>query len=139
MMAGFGTPVSPLPIVGPRAHLPSNTLTAHLADVADPHNVRSLVPVLRTGSGTPTVEPNDKATDFYFDSTNSSLYVMKEVSGTRSWVAVASGGGGGSTPPGAMTLAQQIAALSHSDLTEFEKDTLIQKLADYVVAKESLS
>ena len=89
-MSSAGTPVSPLPIVGPRAHLPSNTLTAHLADVSDPHGVRSLVPALRTGSGVPSVEPADKATDLYFDTAGSLLYVMEESSGTRSWTAVAS-------------------------------------------------
>ena len=90
-MSSAGTPVSPLPIVGRRAHLPSNTLTAHLADVSDPHGVRALVPALRTGDGAPSVEPADKATDFYFDTAGSLLYVMEEVSGTRSWAAVASG------------------------------------------------
>ena len=90
-MSSAGTPVSPLPIVGRRAHLPSNTLTAHLADAADPHGVRALVPALRAGDGAPSVEPADKATDFYFDTAGSLLYVMEEVSGTRSWAAVASG------------------------------------------------
>lgn len=90
-MYSAGTPVSPLPIVGRRAHLPSNTLTAHLADAADPHGVRALVPALRAGSGAPSVEPADKATDFYFDTAGSLLYVMEEVSGTRSWAAVAPG------------------------------------------------
>src|SRR5574344_1649205 len=90
-MSSAGTPVSPRPIVGPRAHLPSNTLTAHLADTAHPHGVRALVPALRAGSGAPSVEPADKATDFYFDTAGSLLYVMEEVSGTRSWAAVASG------------------------------------------------
>lgn len=90
-MYSAGTPVSPLPIVGRRAHLPSNTLTAHLADASDPHGVRALVPALRTGSGVPSVEPADKATDLYFDAAGSMLYVMEESSGTRSWTAVTSG------------------------------------------------
>ena len=62
-----------------------------ISDVSVPYGVRALVPALRAGSGAPSVEPADKATDFYFDTAGSLLYVMEEVSGTRSWAAVASG------------------------------------------------
>lgn len=74
-----GTPVSPLPLCGRRAHLPTNTLTEHLADMSDPHNVRALVPAMRIGTGTPSVEAGDKETDFYFDSEESTLYVLCDV------------------------------------------------------------
>ena len=137
-----GIPRSPLPICGRRAHLPSNTLTGHLADHDDPHRVRDLVPAMRIGSGAPSVEESDKATDFYFDSSEPALYVLRDVgSGVLRWELAASGsGGGGGSPAAAVELARQLAGLSHeaSALTEDEKDVLLTKLADYVVAKESM-
>lgn len=134
-----GIPRSPLPICGRRAHLPSNTLTDHLADRSDPHRVRDLVPAMRIGSGAPSVEASDKATDFYFDSSEPALYVLRDVgSGVLRWELAASGSG--ESPAAAVDLARQLADLSHeaSALTEDEKDVLLTKLADYVVAKESL-
>lgn len=135
-----GIPRSPLPICGRRAHLPSSTLTEHLADHDDPHRVRDLVPAMRIGSGAPSVEASDKETDFYFDSSEPALYVLRDVgSGVLRWELAASGPGGGS-PAAAVELARQLAGLSHeaSALTEDEKDVLLEKLADYVVAKESM-
>ena len=138
-----GVPRSPLPIGGRPSPLPRNSLVQHLDDHADPHGTRALVPALRFGTGAPSVETADKATDFYFDTEGAALYVMKESGGVRQWVLAASGSGSGSggTPAEAEAIAHEIASMSHDApaMTEDEKDSLLKKLADYVAAKESMS
>jgi hypothetical protein len=134
-----GIPRSPLPI-GERVPLPRNSLIQHLDDRSDPHGTRALVPALRFGTGAPSVEEGDKATDFYFDTEGAALYVMKETGGVRQWVLAATGSGSGGTPAAAEALATEIAAMSHDapSMSEDEKDALLKKIADYVAAKESM-
>lgn len=136
-----GVPRSPLPIGGRPSPLPRNSLIQHLDDHADPHGTRALVPALRFGTGAPSVETTDKATDFYFDTEGAALYVMKESGGVRQWVLAATGSGSGGTPAEAEAIAHEIASMSHDApaMTEDEKDALLKKLADYVAAKESMS
>lgn len=135
-----GVPRSPLPIGGRPSPLPRNSLIQHLDDRADPHGTRALVPALRFGTGAPSVETADKATDFYFDTEGAALYVMKETGGVRQWVLAATGSGSGGTPAEAEAIAHEIASMSHDApaMTEDEKDALLKKLADYVAAKESM-
>ena len=83
-----GTPVSPLPLCGELAHLPSNSLTQHLEDHNDPHGTRALVPVMRIGNGIPSVEEGDKETDVYLDRMESKLYVLAEEDGKLRWKKV---------------------------------------------------
>lgn len=144
LMPSPGNPVVPMPLCGRRVRLPRNTLTEHLADFSDPHDVKAILPDCRFGAGAPAVLPGDKPKDFYLDTSSSCLYVMRASGTSKVWVLVsgAGGGGGGSSPEAAVDKAVEISETDVSEVSEMtgdDKDALLVRLAQYVVAKEGLS
>ena len=114
-------PTFPLPIGGRPAPLPRNTLSEHLADYADPHRVRDLVPASRSGEGAPEALEADKPGDIYFDTATSELYVMREVAGVPSWLPVGS----------SETTAAAEAAKESADAAKASVDALVAESAGF--------
>ena len=83
-----GNPVVPMPLCGMRVRLPHNDLSAHLADMDDPHQVAKILPNVRFGFGSPGFVDGDKPKDFYFDLGTSCLYVMRASGASSAWVRV---------------------------------------------------
>ena len=114
-------PTFPLPIGGRPFPLPRNTLSEHLADYADPHRVRDLVPASRSGEGAPEALEADKPGDIYFDAATSELYVMREVAGVPSWLPVGS----------SETTAAAEAAKESADAAKASVDALVAESAGF--------
>ena len=114
-------PTFPLPIGGRPFPLPRNTLSEHLADYADPHRVRDLVPASRSGEGAPEALEADKPGDIYFDTATSELYVMREVAGVPSWLPVGS----------SETTAAAEAAKESADAAKASVDALVAESAGF--------